>query len=311
MGLFFAILFVAFSSWSAHPALAEPLSVGPAPAIVATSPRIPTRIAAANGEPEELGPVLTAQSAAVLDADSGVLLWGKQPYAVRPLASITKLLTAIAYVEVRDDRDGVSQVQIVADDIPEEGNTIVESDDIFAVHDLLAAMLIRSDNGAARALARSDGALVSGDAQERTARRLGLRSVRVTDPAGLRSDNRGTAVDAARLLAAALAEDPLRSLLATARTTVDAHRDGRRALPIVTTNALLTDGREHSYTLIGGKTGYLDEAGYNFVIEVERDGATIVVAVLGAATHLDRFRDVGVLADWIFQHFDWSEAQPG
>ncbi|MDO8425755.1 MAG: serine hydrolase [bacterium] len=293
-----ALLVTALHAWSAHPSLSEPMQ---ASTVVAEQPQIPVRKLAATDEAMELGPELTAASAAVIDVASGAVLWGKQPYLVRPLASVTKVLTAIAYEDT-----GPTLITILAEDIPREGHTVLRPGDQVTTRDALAAMLVYSDNAAARALARTDDAHATDDVLAAAARRLGLRSFRIADPAGLESANRGTAIDAARLLIAAAARPVLRELLGTARVTIDAHRPDRRAIAVTTTNVLLTDNRAHPYELLGGKTGYLDEAGYNFVAIVARDGHAIAVAILGATTHPDRFRDAGVLADWIFDAFSWN-----
>lgn len=302
MSAFLAAMVLAVAAWSPHPAAATLAS----PVVTAVAPAVPRKIVPPDGI-EELGPVLTAASAAVIDEASGVLLWGSRAYAVRPFASITKLLAALALLDRAPAWD--ARIVVALEDIPAEGNTILAAGDTVAARDLFRAMLIRSDNGAARALARHQGdAPALGEAMARSAQRLGLTSVRVTEPTGLDARNRGSAVDAARLLAAALREQEIATSLRTMRTALDAGRDGRRALDVWTTNQLLTDGRTHAFEVRGAKTGYLDEAGYNFVTEVARDGHAIVVAVLGSATHADRFRDAAILADWIFQHYAWDAA---
>lgn len=309
MTLLLSALVIAFGVWSAHPAVATvPLSEETAlPPVIA--PAIPTRIVRTNGA-VDAGPTISAASAAVLDASSGVVLWGKRPYAVRPIASITKLLTALAFVDPRDASVGLDDpVTIAPEDVPSEGNTIFRAGDVVSAAELLTAMLVRSDNSAARALARLEaleGALVTGHAQERLAQRLGLRSLHAVDPAGLQPENRGTAIDAARLLDAALGVPPIAARLRTMRTAIAVERGGTtQRLDVWTTNHLLLDGRTHPFTIVGAKTGTLDEAGYNFVLGAERDGHAIVVAVLGSASHFERFHDAEVLVEWVFQNYRW------
>ncbi|MFH1429926.1 MAG: serine hydrolase [Candidatus Uhrbacteria bacterium] len=303
--LLFTTLTIAFHAWSASPVptIARPLT-GDGVVVAAATP-IPQKIGAELGTVEELGPILTAESATVLDVDSGALLYGKRPYAVRPLASITKLLTALTFSA--DSPDWFSEVIIDASDLPSEGNTIFRADDVVRVDDLFTAMLVRSDNGAARALARVAGQEAFIARMQQQARRIGIFSLTVAEPSGLAATNRGTAVDVARLLRAALDREEIRDRLLLPETAIRVQRVSGETVAVRTTNVLLLDGERHAFTIVGGKTGYIDESGYNFVLEAERDGHRIVVVVLGSATHMDRFQDARVLADWTFRNYRWVE----
>lgn len=268
----------------------------------------PSKIGAAIGAVEELGPVITAESAVVLDAQSGAVLWGKRPYMVRPIASITKLATALTIVRDGPTLDAI--VEVAAENIPEEGHTVLQAGDRVTMGDLLTAMLVYSDNAAARAFVRGHEALegwfFTGVAQMTKA--LGLKSLRVADPAGLSPDNRGTAIDAARLLVASLREPMIADRLRISRATIDAHRPERRSIVLKTTNQLLLDNAMHAFAIVGGKTGYLDESGYNLVMAVERGGRRVTIALLGSASNDDRFRDARVLADWVFRNYVWGSS---
>lgn len=268
---------------------------------------LPAKLGAAIGAVEELGPLISAESAAVLDLESGVVLWGKRPYAVRPIASITKLATALTIIRDRPALDTV--VEIVPEDIPEEGHTVLHAGDRVTMGDLLTAMLVYSDNAAARAFVRGHEALegwfFTGVAQ--ITRALGFTSLHVTDPAGLSPENVGHAVDVARLLSEALQEPTIRQRLLRPRATIVIERNGARIRrEIRSTNQLLLDSATHTFAIVGGKTGYLDESGYNLVIAAERDGHRITIALLGSTGHDDRFRDARVLADWVFRNYEWE-----
>lgn len=267
---------------------------------------LPSKIGAAIGAVEELGPVITAESAVVLDAQSGAVLWGKRPYAVRPLASITKLATALTIVRDGPALDAI--VEVTAEDIPEEGHTVLQAGDRVTMGDLLTAMLVYSDNAAARVFVRGHEALegwfFTGVAQ--TTRALGITSLHVADPAGLNPENAGHAVDVARLLDEALQEPTIRQRLLRPRAMIAIERNGARIRrEIRSTNQLLLDNAMHTFAVIGGKTGYLDESGYNLVMAAERDGHRITIALLGSTANDDRFRDARVLADWVFRNYVW------
>ncbi len=312
-----AVFLVAAQASSGHYALAalrpsessESLATyraaAPASAVAIPIPQLPQKIGTAIGAVEELGPVITAESAVVIDGASGAVLFGKRPYTVRPLASITKLIGALTVV--RDEPDFTALIEVIPNDIPEEGHTILRPGDTVTSADLLTAMLVRSDNGAARALVRGHEALegVFPEIAERVARSVGAPTVRFKDPAGLSPENVGTAIDAARVLRAALEDQAIATRLRMDRATIDAHQPQRRALSVVTTNRLLRDGVAHAFRITGGKTGYLDESGYNLALAVERGGHEVIVVILGSTSDDDRFRDARVLADWTFKNYEW------
>jgi|GEM_PF-1051757 len=292
-------------------------------AIPVPPPPIPQKVGAALGRVEELGPEITAQAAAVIDAASGVVLFGKRPYAVRPLASITKLVSALTVVRQRPQWDALVRVEsgdVPAD--PVERHTVFAPGDRVTVGDLLTAALVRSDNVAVRALARSIAQEQHSDMflaeMQSTVRALGLPSLRVADPAGLSPENRGTAVDAARLLRAAIREEEIAERLQMPRATITVQREKKKTpgvfsatvrIPIQSTNVLLRDGVSHAFDVRGGKTGYLDESGYNLALAVARDGREVIVVVFGSAGNEERFRDARVLADWTFKNFVWDSSR--
>lgn len=279
-------------------------SVTGAPFVSIPIPPIPQKVGVGVHEVEDLGPRISAVSAAVVDVDSGAVLFGKQPYVVRPLASITKLVTALAIVRDRPDWD--AHIEVVPSDIPPEGHTVFRPGDRVVFRDLFTAMLVRSDNGAARALARGHEAVegwFSGAAAQ-VARGLGTFSLRVAEPTGLAPENRGTAVDAARLLIAAMDNREIADRLRMPQATITVERPAPTVLSIQSTNLLLR-GPPSAFRIIGGKTGYLDESGYNLAFAVERDGHAVVIVTLGSASYDDRFRDARLLADWTFQNYRW------
>lgn len=278
------------------------------PAAEMVFPSIPQKRGAGLSEVEELGPIITAQSAVVIDAASGAMLFGKQPYVVRPFASITKLVGALTVVGVGPDWD--ASIEVVATDIPPEGHTVLQPGDRATVRDLFTAMLVRSDNGAAHALVRGVGTTDGWFpiAAAARAQRAGLLSLRISEPSGLAVENRGTAVDAARLLRAAMAERLIAERLRMSMATITVVRRTPVQIPITSTNTLLRDGIAHAFDVQGGKTGYLDESGYNFALSVARDGHEVIVVVLGSAGNSERFRDARVLADWTFQQYVWTSS---
>ena len=102
-------------------------------------------------------------------------------------------------------------------------------------------------------------------------------------------------------------EEGIAERLRMTSATIAVQRKGAVRIPIRSTNLLLRDGMPHAFDVRGGKTGYLDESGYNLVLAVERDGHEAIIVVLGSASADDRFRDARVLADWTFKNYEWDD----
>lgn len=258
---------------------------------------------------EEFGPVITAQSAVAVDATSGAVLFGKRPQVVRPLASITKLITAITLERTPTKPSWETVVTIVSEDIPPEGHTVLIPGDRVTLRDLRTALIVGSDNAAANAIARAvDGTNNFVRRMQEEAKRVGS-TFQVIDPAGLRAENIGSSIDIAHLAQIVFTDHTdIRSQFTLTSATISAHRPGREGIVVRATNELMRDPTRRAFTIVGGKTGYLDEAGYNLVLDVERDHHLVTIVVLGSATNNDRFRDARITADWVFKNYKWSDA---
>ncbi|MBI4142408.1 D-alanyl-D-alanine carboxypeptidase [Candidatus Uhrbacteria bacterium] len=297
---FLAALLLAAQAWSAHPAIAEVRLASPVP------PVIPVKRSVVPTAREELGPIVSAASAVAMDAETGAILFGKRGADVRPLASITKLVTAMV---VADAGVWDHVIAIDPDDIPAEGHTVFTAGDRVSVRDLFATLLVGSDNGAARALARGIG----GGTEEFLARMQVVAAsagptFRIADPAGLLPGNIASAVDVARLARLAFARPEIRAYATRPSVTVNGRRHGRERLLVRATNVLVRDGIRTSFRIVGAKTGYIDESGYNLTFDVVRDGHRVIVVALGSPTSDDRFRDARVLADWTFRNYVWNSS---
>lgn len=249
-------------------------------------------------------PALTAKSALVLDGATGTVLFEKDADTAQPIASITKLLTAIIITDLAPDWSDTSTMQR-----PKgiDGPYVLEQGDVVMLRDLLFASLIGSSNSATLSLV--DAVAPKGSsfvARMRLAvERYGLASVRAADPAGLLPDNRATARDVVRLLQMALERPVVREALGTADYEVRTAQGAVRN--VASTNWVLLGKIPLTvHKMIGSKTGYLPEAGYNFVTAVEdAEGHLLYVAVLGAKDHYARFTEAQALAEWAYGAFEW------
>lgn len=225
-----------------------------------------------------------ARNAILIDPATGEILYQKNSELSVPIASLTKLMTAMVFLEQRPRLD--RQVEVTPAEITGGGHTQLRKGEQVALGDLLHMSLMCSDNVATRVLARESG--LSGEEfvarMNRKAVELGLTGSRFVEFTGLDEHNVSTASDVARLLHAA-AHEPLIQEITTTRSYEFSTE--RRAHAIHNTNRLLY-GR---YDVLGGKTGFIIEAGYCFATWIRSQGRDLIAVVLGAPTNATRFAD--------------------
>ncbi len=244
--------------------------------------------------PGVASPVLSAKSALVVDTDTGKVLYAKNRDVVRPLASLTKLMTALVAADLLPDR--TKKVTIIKADEAGGGRLFIRQGDEVTVEDLFYLALVSSSNDAALALARATGksraAFVS--AMNAQARRIGLTRARFTDPTGLDAGNVATAKEVVPLLQAVVSNPFLQRVVTTKEYRL-ALSEGKMST-VQTTNKLLGS---RSVQVLGGKTGYIDESGYNFAVNVQgTKGETLTIILLGNQQEMDRFTQAKALLQW-------------
>ncbi|MFM7232147.1 MAG: D-alanyl-D-alanine carboxypeptidase family protein [bacterium] len=225
-----------------------------------------------------------ARNAILLDPTTGEVLFEKNAARSVPIASITKLMTAMVFLEQQPDLE--REVEVTATDLAGAGHTQLRRGEHVPLGELLHMSLMCSDNCATRVLARESG--LTHDEfigrMNRKAVELGLTGSRFTEFTGLDERNVSTASDVARMVHAA-AHEPLMARIMTTRS--HEFRTARRAHAINNTNRLLYS----RYEILGGKTGFIMEAGYCFATWVRAEGRDLIAVVLGAPTGATRFAD--------------------
>ena len=288
-------------SWVAPASAAEsPAGENAAETAAAEDDSGPRRV-----DQESLGPVLTAPSAALIDTRTGDVLFSQGEDRVTPIASITKLMTAMVFLEKEPAWD--SRVTIEPADQEKEGIPYLKTGETVSLRDMFLTTLVGSANNGALALARSTG-MTRDQFVERMnskARELGLTHSTFVDPSGYEPGNTSTAYDVARLAYHALRDQ---RVIEAVTLKEHAYRTVQgRAVTVPTTNALLTSFlNQGDYSIIGGKTGYTEEAGYTLVLRARKGEADVIGVVLGSKTSDDRFQDLKALLTWGFSVFSWE-----
>lgn len=237
----------------------------------------------------QTAPKFAARQYTLYDATSGVFIIEQDATTAVPLASTTKIMTALLAIE----RGGLSDVVAVpAEAAKQIGSTAgLRQNEQLTVRSLLYGALLNSGNDAAYALAGYLGQKTGGDETpdwndqiDRTvelmnqrAGELQLSSLNYVEPSGLKSENVGNARDLAKLAAVALNNDDFRSFTSTPSITIT-NTDGTIAHELKNSNRLV--GEWAYQGAIGVKTGFTPEAGHNLVAAAERDGHRLIAVVL-------------------------------
>ena len=235
-----------------------------------------------------------ARNAVVIDPTTDKVLFEKQSLQTVPIASLTKLMSAMVFLEQKPDLRRMAEV--TREEMRGGGHTRLWNKERVALYDLLHMSLMSSDNVATRVLARESGlpperfvARMNEKAGE-----MGLTNTRFAEPTGLDQRNVSTAVDVARLLRAAADHYLIREITTTPEYVFVGEYPGRshtitRTHEIVNTNRLL---RSNRYEFSCSKTGFISESGYCVATWVRDRGRDLITVVLGAPTNATRFADI-------------------
>ncbi len=248
-------------------------------------------------------PSVSAQAVSIWDTATQTFLYEKSADAVRPLASVTKLMTALLVVEQGIDMNTV--ITIEADDNDPEGARLnVSSGAQVTVQDLFYATMVGSENNAAEALVRATGVAEAEFVRRMNARaeELGMRATRFTDVTGLGASNESTARDLTLLARATFSHEEIRQASTSSRYAITDQRSGK-TIRIANTNGLLGT----TLRVIAGKTGYTSAAGGNFVSQIRGNGEhELIFVLLGSDNQETRLQETWQLADWIFGNTVWK-----
>ena len=250
------------------------------------------------------GPEVSAQSAVVLTADTGTVLFEKDGRIPRPVASTTKIMTALLALEAAQER-GDPLVDITQEMVAVEGSSMgLQAGDSISLTGLAAGMLLASGNDAANAAALYlEGSLESFAARmNQRAAALGMEDTHFVTPSGLDGEDAqglghlSTAYDMALLARVALEDQAFRQLCSSPSLAVEFAEPVKR-VTYTNHNKLLTQYQG----CVGVKTGFTKEAGRCLVSAAERDGALLIAVTLNAPND---WQDHTALLDYGFSQVE-------
>ena len=241
-------------------------------------------------------PSLQSASALVTDA-KGNVIFGKDVDTIRPIASITKLMTAMVIVDGGQALD--EKISITKDDrdtIQLTGSRLAYGAKLSR-KDLLLLALMSSENRAASALGRNwpGGTAAFVKQMNMKARELGMTNSRFADPAGLNPGNQATARDLGKMISAAQGYAIIHQASTTTAMEVRPFSN-RGPLNYVNTNRLL---KNPNWDISLSKTGYLNESGRCLVMQAKIAGEPVFIVLLNSYGKLTPFGDSNRLRKWM------------
>lgn len=244
-------------------------------------------------------PRLESAAVVVVDQEQGQLLFGKNPNSVQPIASITKLMTAIVVLDAGLPLD--ESIEITNEDIDFVKGTRsrLQIGTCLTRGEMLKLALMASENRAASALGRNYpggiGAFV--EAMNRKARDLGMRHTRFVDSTGLNPGNVSTAQDLVKLVEAGYKYPVIRDFTTSASHIVEVD-NGRRSRLVAfnNSNGLV---RSSNWDIGLSKTGYISEAGRCLVMQAKIATKPVIIVLLDSWGKLSRVGDANRIKTWI------------
>lgn len=265
---------------------------------------------------------LYAQSAVLMDADSGRILFSKNGQQEKAMASTTKIMTCILALEYgRLDDEMTASAYAASQPKVHLG---VKNGEKLRLRDLLYSLMLESHNDSAVIIAENIGKSVEGfaDMMNAKAKELGCRNTYFITPNGLdAADENGshhtTAEDLAKIMKYCIMESPRKDMFLEITKTANyqfTDCSGKRSYSCTNHNAFLQmmDGA------LSGKTGFTGDAGYCYVGALERDGRTFIVTLLACGWPNNKsykWSDTKTLMNYGLKHYQyqnvWQDVEPG
>jgi D-alanyl-D-alanine endopeptidase (penicillin-binding protein 7) len=240
-------------------------------------------------------PGLKSGSALVIDEQSGTVLYSRNAQRAAPIASITKLMTALVVLEADQPLDEMLEITKADRDTIHGSGSRLAPGLKLSRGDLLHLALMSSENRAAHALGRNypGGLPAFVKAMNVKARSLGMTSARFSDPTGLSSQNVCNAVDLGKLVLAASHEPIIRRFSTDEKHTITVRK---QPMEFRNTNALV---RKDDWDIAVQKTGYTSDAGECLVMKTIIERRPVVIVLLNSFGKLTRVADARRVRKWV------------
>lgn len=241
----------------------------------------------------------------VIDDRTGAVLFEKDMDKITPIASITKLATALTFLDFGLDWNTV--YKIGDRDRVEGGKIYLYRGDEVTLKNLFHLSLVASDNTATKALAYSTGLDVDQFVTRMNLKmkEIGLTKTSFTDPVGISDNNVSTAREVAELAKVAFGRDEIKEVVLTPVYNFKTKQGVEKV--VRSTDRLLEDLTDEDIDIHGGKTGFTEAAGYCFVGKFSNpDQRELISVVLGSQSIESRFTETKKLVQEVYGKYEWQ-----
>ena len=253
---------------------------------------------------DSVGVQVSAKSVLIKDSKTDKILWSKNSEEIRPIASITKLMTAMILLDM-ENINWEHPAEIRESDINGDFYKIkIYSWEKIKLEDLFKITLMTSSNTGTKILINNTG--LSEDEfvkkMNRKAEELNLNNTSFKDPTGLSDENISTASELLQLVKHAFSYPKIKEATST-KTFNFKTLNSNRYINVRNTNDLIGG----YLNIKAGKTGYTDAAGFCLMSEITyQNKGPILVVVLGSESHYERFSDLKAISTWVFDNYEWQ-----
>jgi D-alanyl-D-alanine endopeptidase (penicillin-binding protein 7) len=240
-------------------------------------------------------PKLKSNSVLVIDQSDSSVLYSRHSDVAMPIASITKLMTALVVLDARQPLDEPIQITDADRDLPKGGFSRLAVGTTLTRGDLMHLALMSSENRAAHALGNNypGGMPAMVAAMNAKAAALGMINAHFVDPTGLSSQNVASPEDLSKLVIAASHNPPSASIPPTSAMHVKVHR---HVVEFHNTDNLVANP---TWNIIVQKTGYITEAGKCLVMAAVIEGRSVVIVLLDSLGKYTRVADAKRIKSWM------------
>ncbi len=270
-------------------------------------------------QPAQAAPSLVSNTAVLMDADSGQVLWQKNMHVQKSPASITKVLTALLGVENLQEDDILVMSHDAVFTVPVGSSHIaLDEGEELPFSDALAAMMTVSANDAANGIAEQVAGSMDAfaDLMNQRAAELGAQNSHFVNPSGLYEEEHYTTAYDMALITRAAVQNPLFmqyfNISSYEMEPTNKQEETRYFHNqddfIYAPNKQKYDFGD--YSILGGKLGWTRLSNYTMVTVAECEGRTLIAVVMDCATDADKYTDTLALFDYGFHHFQAASLSP-
>jgi serine-type D-Ala-D-Ala endopeptidase (penicillin-binding protein 7) len=240
-------------------------------------------------------PKLKSSSVLIIDQSDSTVLYSRHSDVAMPIASITKLMTALVVLDAKQPLDEMLQVTDADRNLPKGGFSRLAVGTTLSRGDLMHLALMSSENRAAHALASNypGGTPAMVAAMNAKAAALGMSSSHFVDPTGLSSQNVASPEDLSKLVIAAAHNPSIREYSTDSHYAVKVHR---HMVEFRNTDNLVANP---TWNIIVQKTGYITEAGKCLVMSAVIEGRSVVIVLLDSLGRYTRVADAKRIKTWM------------